>query len=83
MTQTSDAIADRAVPSHVPEELVHEFDHWSDPAYLADPWAFWDAMRDRFRVFWSPRLGGFWCVTRFDDVDEVMRTPALAFPVAT
>jgi cytochrome P450 len=56
------------VPPYVPEDLIHPLDHYNSPDFIADPIAYWDALRDRFRVFWSPLLGGFWCLTRYDDI---------------
>jgi cytochrome P450 len=61
------------VPDHVPPELVHPLDQWNGPDYLADPVGYWDGVRERFRVFYSPHHGGFWCLTRYDDVHEAFQ----------
>ncbi|MCK9541744.1 MAG: cytochrome P450 [Novosphingobium sp.] len=64
----------RHVPDHVPEHLIHDFEHYADPAYADDPFAVFDRVaRDAPPVFWSPLLGGFWVVTRFQDVFDVYR----------
>jgi cytochrome P450 len=75
------------VPAHVPPSVVHPFNHWNTPEYLADPLGFWDDMRHRHRVFWSPRLGGFWCLTRYADIfaayqraDLFSSNPTVAIP---
>lgn len=68
----------RVVPDHVPSELVVEFEHYDDPAYADDPFAVFDRVAARAPpVFWSPLLGGFWVVTRYDDVFEVYRNNRL------
>jgi cytochrome P450 len=75
--EAAPAATDWLVPDHVPEELIHPFDHWSDPSYIADPIGYFDPLRRRFRVFWSPRLGGFWCLTRYDDIHSAFQQPDL------
>jgi cytochrome P450 len=64
----------RHVPDHVPPGLVFDFEHYADPAYAVDPFAAFDRVAQAAPpIFWSPLLGGFWVVTRFDDVMEVYR----------
>ena len=66
------------VPAHVPEELVFEFEHYNDPAYAEDPFRVFDRVSNAAPpIFWSPLLGGFWVVTRFEDVFEVYRNNRL------
>ncbi|WP_242129605.1 cytochrome P450 [Sphingobium sp. Sx8-8] len=65
---------ERHVPDHVPADLVFDFEHYSDPTYALDPFGAFDRVaRDAPPIFWSPLLGGFWVVTRFQDVFEVYR----------
>jgi len=73
----SDVIAERTVPDHVPDELVHPLDHWNGEDYQADPLGFWDGLRADRRVFWSPLHGGFWCLTRYHDIHEAFQRPDL------
>ena len=54
------------------ERPTLDFDHHS-PAYAADPWSVYAAMRDRCPVAWSDHYGGFWVLSRYDDVAEVAR----------
>lgn len=61
------------VPDHVPADLVHEFDHWNGEEFCRNPMAAWDGLREPFRVFWSPLHGGFWCLTRYEDIHEAFR----------
>src|SRR5438270_2414023 len=42
----------------------------SDPAFLADPFPFFERMRDEDPAHWSPRLKA-WVLTRYDDVKRV------------
>ncbi len=63
------------VPSHVPEDLVVAWDHYDHAALQADPVGCYDALRSRGRAFWSPLLGGFWVLTRYDDVRAVLQDP--------
>ncbi len=47
-----------------------------DPAGLADPEALYGRLRERCPVARSGSYGGFWAVTRYRDVQRVMRDPA-------
>lgn len=47
-----------------------------DPAGLADPEGLYGRLRERCPVAHSGRYGGFWAVTRYRDVQRVMRDPA-------
>jgi cytochrome P450 len=62
------------LPDHIPHELVRDFDYHTDPAFLSDPYAGMDAVRDA-RVFYSPRYGGYWVLTRADDIRAVFQDP--------
>jgi cytochrome P450 len=61
-------------PAHVPESLIVDFDYHSDPGFLADPYAALDRVRAR-RVFFSPRYGGYWVLTRYEDIRAVFQDP--------
>ena len=71
------ATSDLTVPDHVPPDLVHVLDHWNGDDYKADPLGFWDSLRETHRVFWSPMHGGFWCLTRYEDIHEAFQRPDL------
>jgi len=43
------------------------------PAAVADPAATWAELRERCPIAWSERQGGFWTVSRYDDVVEIAR----------
>ena len=63
-----------AVPDYVPEDLVRRFDYHHDPDFLADPFAAFDRIRDR-RVFFSPVYGGYWVLTRAEDIRRAFQDP--------
>jgi cytochrome P450 len=47
------------------------FDHHS-PEFAADPVGALSALRDTCPVAWSESYGGFWVLTRYDDVNHVL-----------
>lgn len=62
-------------PAHVPDALVYDFDLFRDPALLADPHArILDIVQHAPPIFWTPRNGGHWMVTSYEDNFEVSRT---------
>ncbi len=75
-----DAPPDR--PAHVPAELVRDVDHVFGPDFLVDPFAAYRELRDR-RVWWSPRHGGFWILTRAEDIRGAYQQPDLFSSAAT
>ncbi len=48
-----------------------------DPAYVASPYETYAVLRDDDPVHWSELLAG-WVLTRFDDVDAVLRDPSMS-----
>jgi cytochrome P450 len=55
-----------------------DFDYNSDPGLLAETWARWDELRDRYRFFradFGP--DPIWVVTRYRDVHEALQDPGL------
>jgi cytochrome P450 len=56
----------------VGERPVVEFDHHSHE-YAADPWSTYSELRAHCPVAWSERYGGFWVVSRYEDVAAVSR----------
>jgi cytochrome P450 len=64
------------VPSHVPSELVRDFDHITDQDFLQDP--FGNAQRYRAdRAFWSPHWNGYWVLTQGQDIRAAYQSPTL------
>jgi len=49
------------------DRLIDDFDH-HDPRFIEDPVAACSEMREQCPVLWSDRHGGYWFVTRYDDV---------------
>jgi cytochrome P450 len=62
------------VPAHVPADLVRPFDYHQDPEFLSDPFAAFDRVRDQ-RVFFSPTYGGYWVLTRSEDIRLAFQNP--------
>lgn len=47
---------------------------FNEPQYIASPYAHWQRLRDEAPVHWSAE-NGFWAITRYDDVIEVLHDP--------
>jgi cytochrome P450 len=53
-------------PDHVPDELVYDYDLWTDPGMSRNPHArLQEVMAEAPPLFWTPRSGGFWVMNRF------------------
>lgn len=59
------------VPSHVPARLVIDFDLFNPPGGERDIHLAWKALQEGPAVFWTPRNGGHWIVTRGDDITRI------------
>ncbi|MCX2931814.1 cytochrome P450 [Mycobacterium sp. CVI_P3] len=55
-------------------ELAANFDHWDPDQAACLPDTF-RQLRDKCPVAHSDRHGGFWVLTRYDDVEEVLKNP--------
>ena len=67
-----------SAPAHVPQELVHDFDHVDPAKFSEDPFGPFLALRESAPpIFFSRHHGGFWVVQGYDDLKEVLRTSAL------
>lgn len=47
---------------------------FQEPKYIADPYPFWERLRNEAPVYWS-ETNQFWAVTRYDDVLAVLHDP--------
>ena len=65
-----------SAPAHVDPALVRRFDYHTDPAFVADPFAAFDAARGD-RVFYSLAHGGYWVLTRAEDIRAAFQQPEL------
>jgi cytochrome P450 len=64
-------------PPHVPGHLVHDLDMYNLAGWteVADPRLIWKQVQDSCPpIFWTPRQGGHWIVTRYDDIKHVAET---------
>lgn len=60
------------VPTHVPPELVHDFDFFAPPGAADDIQLAWKRLHEVApEIFWTPRNGGHWVATRGEDIREV------------
>ena len=64
-------------PEHVDATRVVSFDYLGDPAFLADPFAGFDALYAEDGIVWSPHHGGFWVLTREPLIREAFQHPEL------
>jgi cytochrome P450 len=69
-------------PDHVPEHLVRDFDYFAPPGVVGghteDIHAVWKQVQDSMPpVFWTPRHGGHWVLTRFKEIQEATMNPAV------
>lgn len=64
------------VPAHVPPSLVRDFDMYNVPGAEADPHVAWKKLQEGPRIFWTPRNGGHWVITRGEEILESLRDPA-------
>lgn len=51
-----------------------EFDH-TDPAFARNPDERFKTLREQCPILHSPKLGGFWLFTRYDDIQNATRDP--------
>jgi len=71
MSSASVGLADK--PAHVPQNLVRDWD-FGDPAEsTGGPMAVVRHLRQMPDVFWTPRNGGHWVVTRAADIEYVQK----------
>jgi cytochrome P450 len=68
----------RTVPTHVPAELVVDFDFFDVPPGMRDPLDKWRALLDAQAppIFWSPFNGGHWTFLAYEDIREAYRNHA-------
>lgn len=62
------------VPPHVPEELVRDFDFVRD-LHPGDPYLNISRLHEGPDIFYTPRQGGHWVVTRYEDMESVIKNP--------
>ncbi len=63
-------------PQDVPTDLVFDYDIFNDPRLKDDVHkGMFTLFRDAPDIFWTPRNGGHWVVTRYDHVREIVTQP--------
>ncbi|MBV9994307.1 MAG: cytochrome P450 [Caulobacteraceae bacterium] len=57
-------------PAHVPPERVYDFDYYNAPGSDRDVHRAWKRLHEEAPdIFWTPRYGGHWVVTRGEDLE--------------
>lgn len=67
----SDTISHDAIPAHVPPDLVRDWDY-TDAGDEPDIFVHWRKVFEWPEIFYTPRNGGHWVVTRAKDVAHVL-----------
>jgi cytochrome P450 len=68
------------IPDHIPAELIHPFDVFTDPDMSRCPFERSHRLREHGRVFWNPinpLFRGSWVLTQAQDLRYVMCHPEL------
>ena len=62
-------------PTHVPEDLIRDFDFFDMPADVSDPVQIWHGLIQKGAppIFYTPRNGGHWVFLRYADIAEAYR----------
>ena len=68
-----DALAS-TIPENVPASLVIDFDYNHPAGVEHGIQEAWHSMHEGPDIFWTPRHGGHWVVTRMDDIMHVLKT---------
>jgi cytochrome P450 len=71
-----------AAHQHIPDERTFDFDLYDIPGlvdgYTDDIHGLWKKVQDSFPdVFWTPRHGGHWVVTRYSEIVRICTEPLL------
>jgi cytochrome P450 len=70
----STGAAQLSVPSHVKPEQVVDFDIYLEPTLINNPHHGYKLLHGkRPDIFYTPRNGGHWVITRFDDMVAILR----------
>ena len=66
-----------SIPAHIPPELVYDFDHYTAPETRHDPQisVAQRLHREAPDIFYTPRSGGYWMVTRAEVAVDMFRQP--------
>lgn len=61
------------IPSHVPKQLVVDFDYYNFAGGADDLHLAWHKLHDGPDIFWTPRNGGHWVATRAEDIEAIFK----------
>jgi cytochrome P450 len=69
-------LAQPGVPDYVRPEQVIDFDIYTEPRLVANPHRGYKTLHSTAPdIFYTPRNGGHWVVTRFDQMTAILRDP--------
>ena len=72
--ETADSVPLTERPPHVPPELVYDVDIFNLAGAKQDVHEAWKRVqREAPRIFWTPRNGGYWMITRAKDIEAVQK----------
>ena len=74
---TSPNVVPSSVPPHVPDDLVFDFDMYSGPEVTRCPHQSLTALQKLPDIFYTPRNGGHWVVTRQRMAVDILQTPEI------
>lgn len=60
-------------PANVPSELIRDFDFNRAPGAEHDVYRAWEVLHAGPDIFWTPRYGGHWVLTRAEDIEVVQQ----------
>lgn len=64
------------IPSHVPADLVQEFDFKKELVGITDSYRELAKLHQGPDIFYTPSQGGHWVVTRFEDMEHIFKNAA-------
>ncbi len=64
------------VPDHVPADLVREFDFKKNMVGIEDSYLEFKKLHNGPSIFYTPCQGGHWVVTRYEDLEFILRNAA-------
>jgi cytochrome P450 len=75
----TDVVEAAQCPFTAPESLEERIRRYSvyQPWLQADPIPYFKELRDHAPYVWSDELGGFWIVTRYEEIEWVARNPEI------
>jgi len=73
------AASTEGCPFGAPATVEERIRHWSiyQPWLQQDPVGYWKQIREHTPIAWSEEFGGFWILTRYEDIEWAARNPEI------